>query len=303
MASNDGPNDSNNTGGLHPPIFSKQRKTSTHPKHRKPAQAGGGAMLDNLFKPLPSPPPSSPPKPSNPAPYAFSSLGAETPFDGPDISEPKEPKMDDLSAKLGDLRVELNSITPLQDYSAEARVYHCRYEDLSETLDRGEHDLCLQGCLDLLTEPRIPRYTRIQTLQMLSTLLPPAHAAVCLKDAEVLLEAMDSAKFQVQSLREDNDRMRKDLEIWRDAGPGEGERDDGGPSKKWFEHDREVQRELEAEARAQMDESSSDMVSLPVREKPAQGPEATSPPTSEADIDMAEKLLSPGGSGDDEVEL
>lgn len=47
--------------------------------------------------------------------------------------------------------------TNLQDYSNEARAYMARYEYLSEAHDLGEYEECREGCLDLLSEPRIPR--------------------------------------------------------------------------------------------------------------------------------------------------
>ncbi|KAK4498771.1 hypothetical protein PRZ48_009281 [Zasmidium cellare] len=99
----------------------------------------------------------------------------------------------------------------LPEYSNEARVYHARYDELSEAHDRGDYNMCKQSCLDLLLEPRIPRYTRIQTPQMLSTTLSPDQAETCLHEAQGILDNMDKTKFQVQLLIDDNEKMLADL--------------------------------------------------------------------------------------------
>ena len=78
----------------------------------------------------------------------------------------------------------------------------------------GRHNECREGCLDLLTEPRIPRWTRIQTLQMVSTVSQPAQQHAHLKQAASLLEEMDADLWEVRLLKGDNDKMFASLEWW-----------------------------------------------------------------------------------------
>lgn len=140
-----------------------------------------------------------------------------------------------------------------QEYSNEARAYHARYAELNELYDQGRLDRCRQGCLDLLTEPRLPKYTRVQTLQMVSTLLRPAGAKSCLLDAAKLLDSTSPEKFQTRLLKEDNDNMLHDLNLWQDKGEQDGgedgEVDDDVPSEKWIQHEAEIEEELQREAR------------------------------------------------------
>jgi hypothetical protein len=88
---------------------------------------------------------------------------------------------------------------------------------LSILHDLGRHNECREGCLDLLTEPRIPLWTRIQTLQMVATLLPPAPAEDCLNKAAGVIEMMDptSSMWQTRLLKGDNNKMLADLNGWR----------------------------------------------------------------------------------------
>ena len=122
------------------------------------------------------------------------------------------------------------------EYSNEARVYHARYADLDHAHDERRFDACREGCLELLMEPRLPLFTRIQTLQMLSTLLKPAAAEVCLQQAERALQSMDGSTFQVQLLREDNENMQvsnyiliQSFYLWR-CRPGAAPQDSVGKS-------------------------------------------------------------------------
>lgn len=66
--------------------------------------------------------------------------------------------------------------------------------------------------------------TRVQTLQMLSTLLPDATAGASLEERAELLSAMDQIKNQVQLLLDNNRKMQADLKDWED---GETEGPDG----------------------------------------------------------------------------
>jgi hypothetical protein len=88
-------------------------------------------------------------------------------------------------------------------------------EQLSEAHDQDRHDECREGSLNLLSNPRISRWTRIQTQQMLSTLLQLAGAELCLLGVEDMFKQMDMTKFQNQLLQDDNNKMLADLRRWR----------------------------------------------------------------------------------------
>lgn len=92
---------------------------------------------------------------------------------------------------------------------------HANREQLSRAHDHGHYTWCREGCLDFLTEPRIPLWTRIQTLQMLSTLLQPAGGELCLRKADEVLDILDQEEYQTKLLREDNRKMKADTYAWR----------------------------------------------------------------------------------------
>jgi hypothetical protein len=58
-------------------------------------------------------------------------------------------------------------------------------------------------------------WTRIQTLQLLSTLLQPAGAGQCLADADWILDKLNPNHSQTQLVREDNRKMKSDRMVWR----------------------------------------------------------------------------------------
>ncbi|KAK3113965.1 hypothetical protein LTR53_008207 [Teratosphaeriaceae sp. CCFEE 6253] len=246
--------DSTRAVSSHSAIFNN--KKGTNPRPKKTAKAGGIETHQSMSGPGNTPPPKSslPARPQSKASILNNQLAEVWP------SEPAQgPRADDRSS--------------IREYSAEARVYHCRYNDLSEAHDRGEHETCRQGCLELLTEPRLPRFTRIQTLQMLSTLVNPETAKGCLHDAAKFLDLMDGSEVPARVLREDNGLMLRDLAIW---GTGSGGGGDDKPSEEWVKHDREVQRSLEADRGFQQGVEAEDVASvlaqtsLPIREKPDQ---------------------------------
>lgn len=123
-----------------------------------------------------------------------------------------------------------------------------------------------------MTEPRLPRYTRIQTLQMLSTLLPTGLAADCLTEAGSILGEMDQSQIQVQLLTQDNRSMEADVQIWKKKGDDEqmaykekskGEQmaneapasGDDRPSEAYWAYDREVQAKLRQELAEELEHS------------------------------------------------
>jgi hypothetical protein len=69
--------------------------------------------------------------------------------------------------------------------------------------------------MELLTEPRIPLWTRTQTLQLLSTLDQPAGAEQCLKEADQIIYMLNQEQLQTRLLREDNRKIEADMMAWR----------------------------------------------------------------------------------------
>lgn len=113
--------------------------------------------------------------------------------------------------------------------------------------------------MDLLTEPRIPLWTRIQTLQMLSTLLQPAGAEMYLTEADHVLGLLDPHDFRTQLLQDDNRKMKADREVWRIKKnlvgkdiEGTDEGADKGPADEYFELDRQLDEQLRLEVAEEM---------------------------------------------------
>lgn len=61
-------------------------------------------------------------------------------------------------------------------------------------------------------EPNLPYGTRVQTLQMVSTLFAPPAAESCIQEAASILARLDQRNFQVQLLTGDNEKMQRDLD-------------------------------------------------------------------------------------------
>ncbi|KAK4974236.1 hypothetical protein LTR42_004875 [Elasticomyces elasticus] len=160
------------------------------------------------------------------------------------------------------------------EYSNEARVYHCKYAELVEAYDNQAYDYCREGCLDLLLYPNIPRNTRIQTLHLVSTLVHSGQAMSFLEDAQAVLSEMDEAKEHVRTLKQDNEQMMKDLDVWREQEPSlerleedaigllEGDK----PSQQWLKLDREYEEmlkqklEVEPEGATAVEEQVAELV-------------------------------------------
>ncbi|KAK3643575.1 hypothetical protein LTR56_010085 [Elasticomyces elasticus] len=144
-----------------------------------------------------------------------------------------------------------SSVTAWEN-SNEARVYHCKYAELVEAYDNQAYDYCRAGCLDLLLYPNIPRNTRIQTLHLVSTLVHSGQAMSFLEDAQAVLSEMDEAKEHVRTLKQDNERMMKDLEVWRGQEPSQESLEEDAigllegdkPSQQWLKLDREYEEML-----------------------------------------------------------
>lgn len=158
----------------------------------------------------------------------------------------------------------------------------------------GRHNECREGCLDLLTEPRIPRWTRIQTLQMVSTLLQPAAAQDCLHKVGTILSEMDADKWQTRLLKSDNNKMLADLNVWRNKN-GHGEDLDGTewgdiggePVAEFFQFDRHMEykandeMELDEEARTSELAVRTQQLELEEKTGPLAGAQLPSPTGSD----------------------
>jgi hypothetical protein len=145
-------------------------------------------------------------------------------------------------------------------YSNEARVYHARHEALLADHEHQRYQQCEQGCLALLLEPRLPRYTRIQVLQLLATVQTPSAAERWLGEAQEMLDSMDGTLDRVQLLKHDNARMMADLNTWRATNEPVGDSEesltdqpdgafgeDQAPGTSDRNFDRDIQADLDEE--------------------------------------------------------
>jgi hypothetical protein len=330
MDANDEDKDKSSTP--HSPVFSRTRKTTTRP--RKPASANtvGVAHLESLF--VPPGGPSQPAPTGNPESTRYSikdhdermELDDRMELDTPDANAAATPEAIASSSSLDAVQGESMELDapepdaaatpkaaavskpsspnadqpyqptdePLFEYSNEARTYHARYEALSGAHDEGRLNECREGCLDMLTEPRLPLWTRIQVLQMLSTLFQPAGAEGCLSEAAELLddieEDTENEAWQTRVLRRDNANMVSDLTVWRHKKGLLGQSLDGtrwdlddAPEPGYFELDRRLlyKREDEKELESQV-QDVQEGTSLSVRTKDADAKEGVAQePTAE----------------------
>ncbi|KJY01896.1 hypothetical protein TI39_contig274g00004 [Zymoseptoria brevis] len=303
--------DDDQVPGGHPAIYSKKPKTSMRrAKQAKPA--GGIQHLQSAFLT-----PDTQEAHSDLDLAAASSLPEELPpatdmaFDT-NVGDDKPEVTEESTVKQP---VDKNLGAPLRQYSNEARVYHCRYAALSEAHDLGQYNICREGSLDLLTEPNLPLYTRVQVLQMVSTLMHPLRAESFLDDAAHLLANMDSTLYPVQLLTHDNEMMQADLQTWRskkgligkdlEAIEAEGldAEDDDEPTAAWWDLDRAIQGKLDQELAEELDymklfpEAAADGAE---REgQVAKDEEMRSAPGATAHDQMPSGLPSPGGSDEE----
>jgi hypothetical protein len=123
---------------------------------------------------------------------------------------------------------------PPKDYSSEPEIYGVRYNHVSMMLSQSfpadslandttqlmdlygadRFDECRKACLELLAEPDLSLFTRIQTLQVAATVSQPARTAARLDEAASLLEQMDADMWQVRFLKANNDKRLGDLVDW-----------------------------------------------------------------------------------------
>jgi hypothetical protein len=123
---------------------------------------------------------------------------------------------------------------PPPDYTSEPEIFGVRYNNVSMMLywsfpvdslandtvqlvglyDAGRLDECRKGCLDLLAEPELALFTRVQTLQLAASVSQPALTYAHLKEAASLLEQPDADMWQVILLKSDNDKEFATLESW-----------------------------------------------------------------------------------------
>jgi hypothetical protein len=85
---------------------------------------------------------------------------------------------------------------------------------LANLYEATHYDECREECLALLAEPGLAHVTRVQTLQMASTVTQPAQQHAHLKEAASLLEEMDAGLSEVRLLKADKDKMFARLKWW-----------------------------------------------------------------------------------------
>lgn len=93
----------------------------------------------------------------------------------------------------------------------EATDYHAMLAKVCRAQGEGRLDNCREGCLQLLAHPHLPKFTRIQTLQMVSKLIPDDQAGADFRQAGALLQTIDG--FQARLLQEDNYKMFGELKV------------------------------------------------------------------------------------------
>lgn len=153
--------------------------------------------------------------------------------------------------------------------------------------DEGRYDECRVGSLYLLLEPRLPFWTRIKTLQMVSTLLEPAGAEGCLQQAEAVIKLCDPDDFRTALFRDDNAEMVDDVVQWRierglvgESIDGEDDAEDG----ELVEEDKEIDDQLEEKLKEETETETKAigrLQTLPVRAKPAELAQKPDTPAAE----------------------
>jgi hypothetical protein len=148
---------------------------------------------------------------------------------------------------------------------------------------RGHYTWCRNNCLNFLLEPRIPMWTRIQTLQLLSTMLQPAGGEQCLEEVDQLIDMLPHEEFQTQLLREDNRKMKADRMEWRIKNDmvgkdieGVGENPNEGPSDEQLKEDRDADEKLRQELEEEMEAPRKSDVEMADEKAPGMLPLASS---------------------------
>ncbi|KAI7468282.1 hypothetical protein KC357_g6798 [Hortaea werneckii] len=114
-----------------------------------------------------------------------------------------------------------------KSYSNTARMFHSWNAHLRSLYRGKKYRECREGCLHLLESPYVPHYTRIETLQLLSSVAGSADLAqLYLEDAKSRLEKLDSSKEYVQILLSENRIMMETVESHKASGDIRDEEDD-----------------------------------------------------------------------------
>jgi cell division FtsZ-interacting protein ZapD len=111
--------------------------------------------------------------------------------------------------------------------------------------------------MNLLLEPRIPLWTRIQTLQLLSTLNHPAGAEQCLNEADQIIDMLNPEQLQTRLLREDNRKMKADMMAWRVEHNLVGQDVESRNNRGELPADEPVKPEVEAESAGATDKATA----------------------------------------------
>lgn len=159
----------------------------------------------------------------------------------------------------------------MKECSAEARTYHAYHDEviwapglltpelatnppkLQRAHLRGHCTWCRDNCMNLLTEPRIPLWTHIQTLQLLSTMLELSRREQCLDESDQLIAILNPDKFQTQLLREDDRKMKSDTMVWRVKNDMVGKEVEGVSDEGHSDGQLELDSELDEKLKQKME--------------------------------------------------
>ncbi|KAI7270662.1 hypothetical protein KC345_g7382 [Hortaea werneckii] len=212
--------------GHHPLSFSKKRKAQEGAVKQR---AGGTDYLETMFDPpkgdltgstaskevLESSKSSVHERPSS----AYSISGGILPERMATAENPEPAPHHSKELPLRAKEPQISSQTTTADtgkgksYSNTARMFHAWNEHLRGLYRGGKYRECREECLHLLESPYVPNYTRIETLQLLSSVAGSAGLAqLYLEDAQRRLEKLDKSKEYVSVLLSENRIMMATVE-------------------------------------------------------------------------------------------
>ncbi|KAI7155142.1 hypothetical protein KC349_g7195 [Hortaea werneckii] len=210
----------------HPPISSKQRKAQEGAVKQS---VGGTDYLETMFDPpkdglarstefeaVPEPKRAS--EQERP-PSAYSMSGGVLPERMATAENPESASHHFKDLPLRAKEPQTSSHTAEADtskgksYSNTARMFHAWNKHLRGLSRGGKYRECREECLHLLESPYVPGYTRIETLQLLSSVSGSAALAqLYLEDAQRRLDKLDSSKKYVSILLNENRTMMATVE-------------------------------------------------------------------------------------------
>ncbi|KAI6867878.1 hypothetical protein KC323_g3315 [Hortaea werneckii] len=196
----------------HPSSFSKKHKAQESAAKQRP---GGTDFLETMFDPPKGGLTSEQEQPSSAYPMSSSfaperMATAENPEPAPHHSKelPLRAKEPQKPSQTGTAEAAKG-----KSYSNTARMFHAWNEHLRSLYRGGKYRECREECLHLLESPYVPNYTRIETLQLLSSVAGSAGLAqLYLEDAQRRLEKLDNSKEYVSVLLSENRIMMATVE-------------------------------------------------------------------------------------------